>query len=469
MARDPQDRPVATLLAPDILELLEESPGTFAVETEELHPADLAAVAELLPREQVKALLAALPKARAADVLEYLDEELRSEVLEGIPTDQAAALVSLMTPDDRTDVLEEMDEHVAEEIVSELPAEARAETERLMKFEPDTAGGLMTTEFVSVSEDVTADEALEAVRALARSGRREATYNIYATDREGRLAGVLSLRELLAALPGAKIGDVAWTAVASVPPDADRQTVAATTAKYDLIAVPVVSESGHLMGVVTVDDVIDALQEVQTEDIQKMAGMEALDMPYTSIGFWGMIRKRGGWLTALFLGEMLTATAMGHFEGEIAHAVVLALFVPLIISSGGNSGSQATSLIIRALALRELTLGDWWRVALREVPSGLALGVLLGTVGIIRILIWQSAGWYDYGPHYGLVAATVGLALVGVVTFGTLAGSMLPFLLKRLGFDPASASAPFVATLVDVTGLVIYFTVALLLLRGTLL
>ena len=469
MPKSPAERPLAALMAPDILDLLEEAPSTIAAETEELHPADLAEVAELIPRDKVKALLAALPKERAADVLEYLDEELRTEFLEEIPTAQAAALVSQMTPDDRTDVLEEMDEQVAEEIVSELPKEAREETERLLQHEPNTAGGLMTTEFVSVSADLQVDEALEAVRALARSGRREATYNIYATDREGRLAGVLSLRELLAAPPGAKISDVAWTEVVSVSPNADRQEVARTTATYDLIAVPVVSESGHIMGVVTVDDVIDVLEDVQTEDIQKLGGMEALDEPYISIRFWPMIKKRGGWLTALFFGEMLTATAMSHFEGEIAHAVVLALFVPLIISSGGNSGSQATSLIIRALALREISLHDWWKVALRELPSGLALGTLLGLVGITRILVWQATGWYSYGAHYWLIAFTVGLALVGVVTFGTLAGSMLPFLLKRFGFDPASASAPFVATLVDVTGLIIYFTVALLILRGTLL
>ena len=467
--RDLQDRPVAALLAPDILDILEESPAAVAAETEELHPADLAAVAELIPREQVKKLLLALPTARAADVLEYMNEELRAEVLQEIPTEQAAALVSQMTPDDRADALEDIDQDVAEEIVSELPKEAREETERLLQFPPDTAGGLMTTEFVSVSSDMQVDEALEAVRRLARSGRREATYNIYATDKDGRLVGVLSLRELLAGPPGAKISDVAWTEVVSVPPQADRMEVARTTAKYDLIAVPVVSESGHIMGVVTVDDVIDVLEDVQTEDIQKLGGLEALDEPYTSIRFWPMIKKRAGWLTALFFGEMLTATAMGHFEGELAHAVVLALFVPLIISSGGNSGSQATSLIIRALALRELSLRDWWRVAARELPSGFALGGILGTVGVVRILLWQALGWYDYGPHYRLVATTVGVALVGVVTFGTFVGSMLPFLLKRLGFDPASASAPFVATLVDVTGLIIYFTVALLLLRGTLL
>lgn len=469
MRPDPQEKPLAALVAPDILELLEDAPAAIAAETEEMHPADLADVAELLPREQVAAFLAALPSARAADVLEYLDEELRTELLEQLPPGQAAHLVSQMTPDDRTDVLEEMDEDVAEEIVSELPADAREETERLMRFEPDTAGGLMTTEFVSVSDDMQVDRALEAVRALARSGRKEATYAIYATDRDGRLAGVLSLRELLGAPPGARIADVAWTEVVSVSPYADRQEVARITANYDLIAIPVVSESGHVIGVITVDDVIDALQDVQTEDIQKLGGMEALDEPYSSISFWGMIRKRGGWLCLLFLGQLLTASAMQGFQAELLSAVVLSFFVPLIVSSGGNSGSQATSLIIRAMALGEITHRDWWRVAIRELPTGLTLGIILGVLGFLRIVLWQATGMWDYGPHYQLLGLTVGLSVVGVVTFGSLIGSMLPFVLRRFGLDPASASAPFVATLVDVTGLVIYFVLALLLLRGTLL
>jgi magnesium transporter len=224
-----------------------------------------------------------------------------------------------------------------------------------------------------------------------------------------------------------------------------------------------------VLGIVTVDDVIDALVSEQTEDVQKFGGMAATDEPYMQISLGAMIRKRAGWLCALFLGEMLTAGAMGHFQAEISHAVVLALFIPLIISSGGNSGSQATSLIIRSMALREVQLRDWWRVAVRELPAGLALGAILGVIGLLRILLWQSLGWYDYGPHHLLIAQTVALALVGVVLFGSLAGSMLPFVLRRIGFDPASASAPFVATLVDVTGLVIYFSVALLVLRGTLL
>jgi magnesium transporter len=466
---NPEERPVGALLAPDILVMLDESPALLAAETEELHPADLADVAEAMPFEEIPRFLAALPKDRAASVLEYIDEELRAHLLEAMSAEQAAELVSAMTPDERADVLEELDEEHAEEIVEEMPAETRRVTEQLRRYEPDTAGGLMTTEFVSESATTSVEEALRKVRVIARSGRREAMHAIYTTDADGRLAGVLSLRELLAAPEGTLLNDVAWSEVQSVSPFADREEVARVISNYDLVVVPVVSESNHVIGVITVDDVIDAIQEEQTEDVQKLGGMEALDEPYTQIGFVRMLRKRAGWLTALFLGEMLTATAMGRFEAEIARAVVLSLFIPLIISSGGNSGSQATSLIIRALALRELSVRDWWRVALRELPSGLALGAILGLVGFTRIMLWQRMGWYQYGEHATLVAVTVGIALVGVVTFGSLTGSMLPFLLKRLGFDPASASAPFVATLVDVTGLVIYFTVALLVLRGTLL
>jgi magnesium transporter len=473
--RNPEDRPVAALLAPDIAALLEESPADIAAETEEVHPADLADVAELLDRNQLQALLTALGPARAADVLEYLDEELRTEFLEAITPRQAAELVSQMTPDDRADTLEEISEEHVEEILSEIPTEARQETEKLLSYDPDTAGGLMTTEFVSVSADMTVEAALENVRAVARSGRREAMHAIYTTDAQGRVVGVMSLRELLAAPSGAKISDIAWSEVVSVALTADREEVARVIANYDLVAVPVVSESGHIMGVITVDDVIDAIQEEQTEDVQKFGGMQALDEPYMQIGLVGMIKKRGGWLSVLLISEMLTASAMQYFDVELQKVAPLILFVPLVMSSGGNSGSQATSLITRAMALREVDLKDWWRVALRELPSGLILGAILGLLGMARISLWQ---WmfnhgiplgYDYNPHWQLIALTVGVALVGIVTFGSLAGSMLPFLLRRMGFDPASASAPFVATLVDVTGLSIYFFVALVILHGTLL
>jgi magnesium transporter len=292
---------------------------------------------------------------------------------------------------------------------------------------------------------------------------------IYAVDQGGVVRGVMSLHELLAAPEGALIRDVAWEEVVTVPPTMDREEVARLTSNYDLVVLPVVDDGHRILGVVTVDDVIDALQEEHTEDVQRFGGMEALDEPYTQIGFWRMIKKRGGWLSALFLGEMLTATAMQHFDVELQKAIVLTLFIPLIMSSGGNSGSQATSLIIRALALGEVKLQDWWRIASREIPAGIVLGSILGLIAFVRIITWQMMGIYDYGPHYTILAVTVGVALVGIVTFGSLAGSMLPFMLRRLGFDPASASAPFVATLVDVTGLSIYFYVALFFLKGTLL
>jgi magnesium transporter len=254
-----------------------------------------------------------------------------------------------------------------------------------------------------------------------------------------------------------------------VSPDTDREEVARVIAKYNLLAVPVIDDEHHVLGIVTVDDVIDAIVREQTEDVQKFGGMEALGAPYMDIGLGRMIRKRAPWLCALFLSEMLTATAMQRFQSEIDRATLLAMFIPLVMSSGGNSGSQATSLIIRALALGEIKLRDWWRIAVRELPTGLTLGAILGVIGFVRILLWQQLGFFDYGVHHVLVALTVGCSLVGIVTFGSLAGSMLPFILRRLGFDPASASAPFVATLVDVTGLVIYFSVAWVILRGTLL
>jgi magnesium transporter len=485
--RNPEDRPVAALLAPDIVALLEESPADIRAETEEVHPADLAEVAEYLDREQLQEFVNALGPERGAQVLEYLDEELRTELIEALTPREAAELVTQMSPDDRADTLDELDEEQIEKILDELPAPERRDVETLLSYEPDTAGGLMTTEVVTVSSEMSVEAALDNVRAVARSGKKEAMNTIYTTDSEKRVVGVMSLRELLAAPSGARISDIAWSEVVSVRPDADRGEVAQVIANYDLLAVPVVSESGHVMGVITVDDVIDAIQEEQTEDVQKFGGMEALDEPYMQISLLAMIKKRAGWLSILLVSEMLTATAMQHFNDRLSEVVVLGIFIPLVMSSGGNSGSQATSLITRAMALREVELGDWWRVIARELPSGIILGCILGVIGMIRISTWQwmfdhnFALGYDYNVKHAvtvggvvtqvpiagtwpLVTLTVGVALVGIVTFGSLAGSMLPFVLKRLGFDPASASAPFVATLVDVTGLSIYFTVALIIL-----
>jgi magnesium transporter len=284
------------------------------------------------------------------------------------------------------------------------------------------------------------------------------------------LTHVVTLRRLINGANDASILSVAQLGEpVTARPLMKQEDVARLIRKHNLLALPVVQDDGRMLGIVTVDDVIDTMIADTTEDAQKFGGMEALGKPYMLIGFGGMIRKRAGWLAALFLGEMLTASAMQHFEGELEKAVVLTLFIPLIMSSGGNSGSQATSLIIRALALGELKLSDWWRVLLRELPTGIVLGAILGMVGFARVVLWQTIGLYDYGPHWQLVGLTVFAALIGIVTFGSMAGSMLPFILQKLRLDPASASAPFVATLVDVTGLVIYFSVALAILSGTLL
>jgi magnesium transporter len=396
-------------------------------------------------------------------------EHHRYEIVQRMDESAIAPLIDAMSADQQADLLRLVPERERARLLKALDPPTQKALALLLQYPSDTAGGIMTTEFVSMPTFWTVEQALRYISEVGRA--KETVYAIYVLDpADQHLVHVVSLRELMVAdrtQTVEAVGDKRRPL--TVRPLTDREEVARLISKYNLLAVPVVDEGGHVLGIVTVDDVIDAIVRESTEDVQKFGGMEALDEPYSEIGFGRMIRKRAGWLTALFLGEMLTATAMGHFEGEIERAVVLSLFIPLIISSGGNSGSQATSLIIRALALREVGLRDWWRIAVRELPAGLTLGAILGVIGVIRIVVWEQFGWYDYGPHWALVAATVGTALVGVVTFGSLAGSMLPFLLKRIGFDPASASAPFVATLVDVTGLIIYFSVALVILRGTLL
>ncbi len=355
----------------------------------------------------------------------------RSEMITMIGEVKAAPLIDAMSADQQAELFRELTEADRPRFLKLLDAPTRQSLEMLLRYPPETAGGIMTTEFVSMPMTWTVQRALDYVSEVGRA--KETVYAIYCIDPESHvLVHVVSLRDLMVApdrtQPVSSVGN--RRKPLTVTPLVDREDVARLISKYNVLAVPVVDEGHHVLGIVTVDDVIDAIVREQTEDVQKFGGMEALDEPYTEIGFLRMIKKRGGWLCALFLGEMLTATAMGHFEGEIEKAVVLSLFIPLIISSGGNSGSQATSLIIRALALREIRLGDWWKIALRELPAGIALGAILGVIGVIRIVLWQKLGWYNYGEHWRLVAATVGTALIGVVTFGSLAGSMLPFLLK---------------------------------------
>jgi magnesium transporter len=455
---------------PELLYLLHGDPGELAEALAGMRAADIADALRRLPPEAGAKVVAALPFDLAVETFDEPElTEFRCDIIAHMPDGTIGPLVDAMSADRQADLFRELPDQERPRLLKQLDGETQRSLAMLLKFPPDTAAGIMTTEFMSMPTTWTVAQALANIREVGKA--KETVYAIYLLDPTSQqLVHVVSLRQLMLADQASLVGDIGDRRTPlSVAPRTDREDVARLISKYNLLAVPVVDDGGHVIGIVTVDDVIDAIVREQTEDVQKFGGMEALDIPYTQIGFWGMIKKRAGWLTALFLGEMLTATAMGKFEGEIEKAVVLALFVPLIISSGGNSGSQATSLIIRALALRELSLKDWWRVAMRELPSGLTLGLILGSVGVIRILLWQGFGWYNYGVNYKLVALTVGCSLVGVVTFGSMAGSMLPFLLKRLGFDPASASAPFVATLVDVTGLIIYFTVAMTILRGTLL
>lgn len=455
-------------LEPRELADLVESPHELEVALSDLRPVEIAEAINALDEDEAIRVLSELPFDVAVQVLDEPELEYAPEWFHRIAPATAVRLIEAMSSDQQAHLFRNLEEPDRSKLLHALDPKSRAAISALLEHDPKTAGGLMTTEYLSVPADWTVRMALDHIHEVGRA--KETVYAIYVLDPlEQRLVHVVSLRELMVADPAQLVLDVGeHRKIIRVSPGMPREEVARFISKYNLLAVPVVDGMDRVIGIVTVDDVIDALVAEQTEDVQKFGGMEALDEPYTEISFARMIRKRAGWLMALFVGEMLTATAMGYYEHELERAVVLALFIPLIISSGGNSGSQATSLIIRAMALREISLRDWWRVALRELPSGIALGSILGVMGFFRILLWQEFGWFDYGAHSTLIAFVVGLSLLGVVTFGSLCGSMLPFLLRKLGFDPASASAPFVATLVDVTGLVIYFSVAFWLLRGAI-
>ena len=454
---------------PELLYLLTGDPVEFAQVAAGMQAADMADALNALTPEAAARVLAALPFDLAVQVLDEPGLEHRVTLIEAMSPATAGPLIDGMSADQQAELFRELSERERGRLLPALDQQTRRALEVLLRYPPETAGGIMTTEFLSVSSNATVEDTLQLIHRIG--GAKETVYAIYVVDStERRLRHVVSLRELVMSERSSRVIDIgSHRKLLSVSPYTDREEVARLISKYDLLAVPVVDKDRRILGIVTVDDVIDALVAETTEDVQKFGGMEALDEPYMKMGFLAMIQKRAGWLCALFLSEMLTANAMQSYEGELEKAIVLTLFIPLIMSSGGNSGSQATSLVIRALALREIGLGDWWRVALRELPTGVVLGSILGIVGVCRIALWQYFGFYDYGPHWMLIAATVGAALIGIVTFGSLSGSMLPFALKRIGFDPASASAPFVATLVDVTGLVIYFSVALVILRGTLL
>ncbi len=431
------------LLAPELADRLEL-----------LEPTDRMLVFRLLPRE------------RASEVFAYLETPEQNELARNLTNEDARQILADLTPDDRTALLEELPAEVTQRLLSLLSPEDLREARRLLGYPEESIGRLMTPDFVAIRPHWTIHQAMQHVR---RMGRDAETINmIYVIDENWRLLDDLRLRQILLADPGVRVESLMDRNFVALGAMDDREEAVRIMGDYDRVAIPVVDSAGVLLGIVTSDDVLDVAEEEATEDIQKMGGMEALDAPYLETPFFQMVRKRGGWLSILFIGEMLTATAMGFFEHQIAAAVVLTFFIPLIISSGGNSGSQAASLIIRAMAVEEIHLRDWWKIMRREVAAGLALGTILGSIALVRILFWPNTEEI-YGEHYALLGLTVAVSLMGVVVLGTFAGSMLPFALRKMGFDPAVSSAPFVATVVDVAGVLLYFSVAIFLLRGTLL
>jgi magnesium transporter len=420
-----------------------------------------------IPREERTAYFKGLDNKHAQDLFLKLNAQEKAGIIRELDKAERRLWLRLLDPDDAVDVVQEFEPEERHEVIDLFDHTNRNHINALLAYGEDVAGGLMNPQYVRVRPEMRVAEAVRYVHKQALD-QVETMYYVYVLDPEQKLLGMLSFRELFTSPPGEIVSDFMHTGLITAAEDMDQEELGRLFEQHNLLAIPVVDASNHMKGIVTVDDIVDVVQEEATEDIQKAGGVEALDAPYLEISFLTMVKKRAGWLTVLFLGELLTATAMGYYQNEIAKAVVLALFLPLIISSGGNAGSQASTLVVRAMALGEVGLHDWLRVAKREIIIGLALGAILAAIGLARVLCWQVA-FHAYGQYYFLIAITIYLSLVGVVLWGTISGALLPIILRRAGFDPASASTPFVATLVDVTGLVIYFSIATVVLRGTLL
>jgi magnesium transporter len=412
-------------------------------------------------------IIAHLSIHRAAGVFKILDATEQKRIIKDLPAFKSAELLNELPPDDRVDFLEELPTDAVRELIKTLEPAERKITLELLGYPENSVGRLMTPDYVYVYEYNTVQEVLDTIR---RWGSNSETIDvIYVIDGRGELIDDIRIRDFLIASPDTKVSDLMDERFISLKVNDDQEVASEVFKMNNRVALPVTDEKNILLGIVTIDDMLWVAQEEYTEDIQKIGGTEALDAPYLDISIPKLIKKRAGWLVILFLSEMLTATAMQFFQHEIETATVLALFIPLIMSSGGNSGSQASTLIIQAMALGEVTLTDWWRVMRRELISGFILGIILGSIGFLRIILWQNLHIFDYGIYWKLVAATIFFSLIGIVLWGSLMGSMLPIFLKKLKLDPAASSAPFVATLVDVTGIVIYFSVAYFFLKGILL
>ncbi len=461
------------IIVPEIRELIAERNFTALREIfRDWDPADLAELIGDLPEGERVIVFRLLPHTVAADVFEYLDLDNQQHLLKAMAQEEVVAVLNEMSPDDRTALLEELPSNVVTQLLRLLTPEERRIAQTLLNYPEESVGRLMTPDFLAVRDEWTVEEALAYIRVHGKNS--ETLNHVFVVDDRGRLVDDIRIGELLIIPLDTKISDIRdanFTALRVTDPQSEAVKI---FRKYDRSTLPVVDGAGVLVGIVTADDVLDVAEEEATKEIQKIGGTEALDEPYLTIPILTMIRKRGPWLVVLLLGEMLTSTALARYEDQLAKTVLLSLFLPLIISSGGNSGSQASTLIIRAMAIGEIHLRDWWRVMRKEILSGTLLGLILGLLGGGRLAFWaytteQWKGESVYGPHWGLLSITIGVALAGVTLWGTLAGSMLPFILRRLGLDPATSSAPFVSTLVDVTGLILYLNVAILILRGTLL
>jgi magnesium transporter len=426
-------------------------------------------VAELIYEmpEYDSSLIASMSVHRAVGVFKILEFGAQKKIIQTLPPDKTAGLLNELPPDDRTDFLEELPSNVVRELIKLLDNEERKITLSLLGYPENSVGRLMTPDYIYVYETNTVQQVLDTIRRIGKNS--ETIDVIYVINEKGELLDDIRIREFILAQPESTVKELMDDRVIALNAYQDQEEANEVFKMNNRVALPVVSNSNKLLGIVTIDDILWVASEEFSEDMQKIGGTEALDKPYLEMPLLRLFKKRVIWLVVLFLGELLTATAMAFFEDEIAKVIVLTLFIPLIISSGGNSGSQASTLIIQAMAVGEISLEDWWRVMRREILSGLLLGSVLGLIGFFRIFIWHAISPDLYGVHWLLIGVTVGITLLGVVLWGTLCGSMLPMILKRLGADPAVSSAPFVATLVDVTGLVIYFSVAFLILTGKLL
>ncbi len=432
-----------------------------------VHPNDVATLISSLPEPAALLAFVSLPEQSQKVAFAYLSHDWQKKVIEGISKEKAAVILNGLASDDRMAFFADLSSNARSIFLAYLSDKNKAAVLDMLRYPKDSIARLIDTDFVTLTTSMSIADAVAYLREHQKDS--EAANVIYVIDEQGKLVDDVPIRRLVLNDPGHQITSILDGFCVSLTVNDSVETAIDKFKQYDRDVLPVTGEGDLLLGVLTVDDILDLAEKESTEDIEKFGGLEALDYPYVKTPFFELIKKRAGWLIVLFVGEMLTATAMGYFDGEISQAVVLALFIPLIISSGGNSGSQAATLIIRAMALKELSISNWWYVMRREFLSGLTLGTILGAIGFCRIVIWQNLGWYDYTSHYVLVATTIFFSLIGIVMWGTLSGSMIPMALKKLGFDPATSSAPFVATLVDVTGLVIYFSIAAILLKGTLL